>query len=65
MKINIFLSAAVIMALFSSCGGSSDKSELFNGKDLSGWECFVHIQKHARTKKVKIFAKKLQKSLEV
>ena len=41
MKINLFLSAAVIMALFSSCGGSSDKSELFNGKDLSGWECFV------------------------
>ena len=41
MKINIFLSAAVIMAIFFSCGGSSDKSELFNGKDLSGWECFV------------------------
>ena len=41
MKINLFLSAAVIMALFSSCSGNSDKSELFNGKDLSGWECFV------------------------
>ena len=42
MKINIFLSAAVIMALFSSCGAGSQKTELFNGSDLSGWECFVN-----------------------
>ena len=42
MKINIFLSAAVIMAIFSSCGAGSQKTELFNGNDLSGWECFVN-----------------------
>jgi hypothetical protein len=42
MKINIFLSAAVIMAIFSSCGAGSQKTELFNGSDLSGWECFVN-----------------------
>ena len=42
MKINIFLSAAVIMAFFSSCGTGSQKTELFNGNDLSGWECFVN-----------------------
>ena len=42
MKINIFLSAAVIFAIFSSCGAGSQKTELFNGSDLSGWECFVN-----------------------
>ncbi len=42
MKINIFLSAAVILALFSSCGSSPETVDLFNGNDLSGWECYVN-----------------------
>ena len=42
MKINIFLSLAALLTVFSSCGGNSDKTVLFNGKDLSGWECFVN-----------------------
>ena len=41
MKINIFLSVAVVAALFSSCNGGSQNTELFNGTDLTGWECFV------------------------
>ena len=41
MKINLFLSAALIVALFSSCNSDSDRTELFNGSDLTGWECFV------------------------
>ena len=41
MKINIFLSVAVVAVLFSSCNGGSQNTELFNGTDLTGWECFV------------------------
>ena len=41
MKINLFLSAAFLAALFSSCNGNPDRTELFNGSDLKGWECFV------------------------
>ena len=38
MKTNIILSAALIISLFSSCGGNSRQTDLFNGKDLTGWE---------------------------
>ena len=38
MKIKHFLSAAVLLAVFSSCGSNSNKINLFNGNDLSGWE---------------------------
>ena len=38
MKIKYFLSAAVLLAVFSSCGSNSNKTDLFNGNDLSGWE---------------------------
>ena len=41
MKINLFLSAAVLSAFCVSCGPDSERVELFNGSDLSGWECFV------------------------
>ena len=41
MKINLFLSAAAILAFCASCGPDSESVELFNGSDLSGWECFV------------------------
>ena len=41
MKINLFLSAAVLLALCTSCRSDSERVELFNGSDLSGWECFV------------------------
>lgn len=41
MKINLFLSAAAILAFCASCGPDSERVELFNGSDLSGWECFV------------------------
>ena len=38
MKTNIIISAALVIALFSSCGGNSQQTDLFNGKDLTGWE---------------------------
>ena len=41
MKINLFLSAAVLSVFCVSCGPDSERVELFNGSDLSGWECFV------------------------
>ena len=42
MKINLFLASALCAVLFSSCCGTSEKTELFNGKDLEGWVCFVN-----------------------
>ena len=43
MKINVFLSvAALIAVVFSSCDDNSRQTDLFNGRDLSGWECFVN-----------------------
>ena len=38
VKINLFLSLAVLFTVFSSCGGNSQKTDLFNGSDLAGWE---------------------------
>ena len=52
MKINIFLSVAVVAALFSSCNGGSQNTELFNGTDLTGWECFVDPSSRVATSEV-------------
>ena len=38
MKNKLFLSAVVLLAVLSSCGNGLQKTDLFNGKDLSGWE---------------------------
>ena len=40
-KANLILMAVVAMLLTTSCGGSNAKKELFNGKDLAGWVCFL------------------------
>jgi len=42
MKVNLFLSAAVLITVFSSCAGNAQKTDLFNGSDLSGWEWVVN-----------------------
>ena len=39
MKAKFLFAALCFAALFSSCGTTS-KTELFNGKDLTGWELF-------------------------
>ena len=38
MKLNTFLAAAVLAVLMTACAGNSGRTDLFNGKDLSGWE---------------------------
>ena len=40
MKAKILFAALCFAALFTSCGTTS-KTELFNGKDLTGWVCVV------------------------
>ena len=42
MKVNLFLSAAVLITVFSSCAGNAQKTDLFHGSDLSGWEWVVN-----------------------
>ena len=38
MKLNTFLAAAVLAVLMTACAGNSGRTDLFNGKDLTGWE---------------------------
>ena len=38
MKLNTFLAAAVLAVLMTACAGNDGRTELFNGKDLTGWE---------------------------
>lgn len=38
MKISTFLATVVACVLLSSCCGDSEKTQLFNGKDLEGWQ---------------------------
>ena len=52
MKTNIILSAALIISLFSSCGGNSNQTELFNGKDLTGWEWVADPQSEVPSSEV-------------
>ena len=41
MKINLFFATALVSLLAVSCASTSEKTELFNGKDLSGWVCYA------------------------
>ncbi len=41
MKINAFFAAAALAVVMTSCGGGSEKVELFNGSDLAGWEFYL------------------------
>lgn len=38
MKINAFFSILAVSVTLMSCSGNTDKIQLFNGTDLSGWE---------------------------
>ena len=40
-KLNLFLAAVAVALCLTSCGDSNTKKELFNGKDLAGWVCFL------------------------
>lgn len=41
MKINAFFITALLAVLFCSCSGKTEKVQLFNGTDLSGWEFYL------------------------
>ncbi len=38
MKLNTFFAAAMLAVLMTACAGNDGRTELFNGKDLTGWE---------------------------
>lgn len=40
-KFTLILTTAVMALVMTACGGNGAKKELFNGKDLSGWVCFL------------------------
>ena len=51
-KVNLFLAAVTMVLSLTSCGESNGKKELFNGKDLTGWVCFLDPTSGVATQEV-------------
>ena len=44
MKLNTFLTFVLSVSALVSCSDNGERTELFNGKDLEGWELYVDPQ---------------------
>ena len=51
-KVNLILTAVVAVLLMTACGEGNTKKELFNGKDLAGWVCFLDPTSNVATQEV-------------